>query len=40
VLFERRERELARGLRDRAKATEQAAALHRLPFAISDNSGG
>jgi uncharacterized RDD family membrane protein YckC len=36
VLHERRDRELARGLRERARAAEQAQALHRLPFAMTD----
>ena len=34
VLHERRDRELRVGLRNRTRATEQAAALHRLPFGI------
>jgi uncharacterized RDD family membrane protein YckC len=36
VLHERRDRELARGLHERERAAEQAAALHRLPYAIGD----
>ncbi|PZR54440.1 RDD family protein [Xylanimonas oleitrophica] len=36
VLHERRDRELARGLHERGRAAEQAAALHRLPYAIPD----
>ncbi|WP_425956350.1 RDD family protein [Xylanimonas sp. McL0601] len=36
VLHERRDRELARGLRERDRAAEQAATLHRLPYAIAD----
>lgn len=36
VLHERRDRELARGLRERDRAAEQAQALHRLPYAMSD----
>lgn len=38
VLFERRNRELARGMRDRQRAEERAQALHRLPYAIGDMS--
>ena len=34
VLHERRDRELRVGLRNRARAAEQAAALHRLPFGM------
>ncbi len=34
VLFERRGRELAVGLRHRSRAAEQAEALHRLPYGI------
>ncbi|WP_130411583.1 RDD family protein [Xylanimonas ulmi] len=36
VLYERRDRELDRGLRDRDRAAEQSQALHRLPYAIPD----
>jgi len=36
VLVERRDRELAAGRRDRARAEEQAQLLHRLPFAVAD----
>ncbi|ACZ31537.1 RDD domain containing protein [Xylanimonas cellulosilytica DSM 15894] len=36
VLHERRDRELARGLRERERAQEQAQALHRLPYAMGD----
>ncbi|MCL1871738.1 MAG: RDD family protein [Promicromonosporaceae bacterium] len=36
VLHERRDRELARGLRERDRAAEQSAALHRLPYAVAD----
>ncbi|QAY63340.1 RDD family protein [Xylanimonas allomyrinae] len=36
VLFERRDRELASALSERERAGEQAAALHRLPYAIPD----
>ncbi|QAY68875.1 RDD family protein [Xylanimonas protaetiae] len=36
VLYERRDRELARGLRERDRAAEQAAALRRLPYAMAD----
>jgi uncharacterized RDD family membrane protein YckC len=34
VLHERRDRELARGLRERDRADEQAAALRRLPYGM------
>ncbi len=34
VLHERRDRELARGLRERDRAEEQAAALRRLPYGM------
>jgi uncharacterized RDD family membrane protein YckC len=36
VLHERRDRELARGLRERERAADQAAALHRLPYGVPD----
>ncbi|MFP3714435.1 RDD family protein [Puerhibacterium sp. TATVAM-FAB25] len=36
VLHERRDRELARGLRERERAADQAASLHRLPFGVPD----
>lgn len=36
VLAERRDRELAAGQRERARAEEQAELLHRLPFAVPD----
>ncbi|WP_402466692.1 RDD family protein [Isoptericola aurantiacus] len=36
VLHERRDRELVRGRADRERATAQAAALHRLPYAVPD----
>jgi uncharacterized RDD family membrane protein YckC len=36
VLHERRDRELAHGLRERERAAEQARALHTLPYEIGD----